>query len=332
MTEQTDATGATSHGIATPGEMPPLVETHVRATSADRPLVGIAYIVASMLAMTCLDATAKYLVTRYPVIEIMALRGIVMILILSLFMRRSGGWSQLRSRNPWGQARRIFYSLAAPLLFFTALRDLPLADLTVMVFGASFFMTALSVPLLGEKVGAFRWTAIAIGFSGVIIAAQPSGEGSYLMTTFAIAASIAYAMLMIETRRVGYVDSIFTLTVYPVVGVTFISALAAPWDWVPVQTGDWPFLVATSVFALVAHYLINKAFTSAPVGTIAPFEYTALIWATIFGVVFFDDIPGPQVWLGAAIIVAAGIVIVRREARLNRLNKTAKNSGQNTTS
>ena len=141
------------------------------------------------------------------------------------------------------------------------------------------------------------------------------------MTVYAIAASIAYAMLMIETRRIGYVDSIFTLTVYPVIGVTLIVGLAAPLVWVPVQTSDIPFIVAMAIFGLAGHYLINKAFTSAPVGTIAPFEYTALIWATIFGVVFFDDIPGPQVWLGAAIIVSAGIVIVRREAKLNRAEK-----------
>lgn len=321
MTEHIEPIGSTARGIATPSENPPLVEPHLDPVPTDRPLVGIGYIVASMLAMTCLDAAAKFLVARYPVVELLALRGVVMIVFLSFFMARAGGWAQLRSHNPWGQARRIFYSLTAPLLFFTALRELPLADLTVMVFGASFFMTALSVPLLGEKVGAFRWSAIAVGFCGVVIAAQPSGEGSILMTVYAIAASIAYAMLMIETRRIGYVDSIFTLTVYPVIGVTLIVGLAAPLVWVPVQTSDIPFIVAMAIFGLAGHYLINKAFTSAPVGTIAPFEYTALIWATIFGVVFFDDIPGPQVWLGAAIIVSAGIVIVRREAKLNRAEK-----------
>jgi drug/metabolite transporter (DMT)-like permease len=102
-----------------------------------------------------------------------------------------------------------------------------------------------------------------------------------------------------------------------------ITALAAPLDWVAVQTSDIPFFVATGVFALVGHFFINKAFTSAPVGAIAPFEYTALIWATIFGFVFFNDIPGPQVWIGGAIIVSAGIVIVRREAKLSRAKKAA---------
>ncbi len=321
MTEINHPTGGPAPGIVAPLESPPLVAAHTEPSSTDRPLVGIGYIVASMLAMTCLDAAAKFLVARYPVVEILAIRGVIMFAIVLLFAAKSGGWSQLKTRDPWGQARRIFYSLTAPLLFFSALRELPLADLTVMVFGASFFMTALSVPLLGEKVGIFRWTAIAVGFSGVVIAAQPSGEGSMLMTLFAIAASIAYAMLMIETRRVGFVDSIFTLTVYPVVGVTLIAAAAAPFVWVPVQMADVPFIVATGIFALTGHFLINKAFTSAPVATIAPFEYTALIWATIFGVIFFDDIPGSQIWIGAAIIVSAGIVIVRREAKLNRVNK-----------
>ena len=321
MTEINTSGSAPAPGIVAPLESPPLVAAHTELTSTDRPLVGIGYIVASMLAMTCLDTAVKFLVAHYPVVEILAIRGVIMFAIVLLFAAKSGSWSRFKTRDPWGQARRIFYSLTAPLLFFSALRELPLADLTVMVFGASFFMTALSVPLLGEKVGVFRWTAIAVGFSGVMIAAQPSGEGSMLMTLFAIAASIAYAMLMIETRRVGFVDSIFTLTVYPVVGVTLITAAAVPFVWVPVQMADVPLIVATGVFALTGHFLINKAFTSAPVSTIAPFEYTALIWATIFGVIFFDEIPGSQIWIGAAIIVSAGIVIVRREAKLNRVNK-----------
>jgi len=317
----TGTTGTMARGIATPSETPPLVESHGDQSSTDRPLVGIGYVVASMLAMTCLDAAAKFLVVRYPVIEMLALRGLISVPILLLFMGRAGGWSKLKTNNPWGQVRRIFYSLAAPLLFFTALREMPLADLTVMVFGSSFFMTALSVPLLGEKVGLFRWSAIAVGFSGVMVAAQPSGESSILMTVYAITASIAYAMLMIETRRIGYVDSIFTLTLYPVVGVTIVTSLAAPFVWVPIDFSDAPLFVAVAMFGLGGHYLINKAFTSAPVGTIAPFEYTALIWATIFGVIFFDELPGSQVWIGAAIIVSAGIAIVRREAMLNRDKK-----------
>jgi drug/metabolite transporter (DMT)-like permease len=317
----TGASGTTARGIATPSETPPLVETHRDQSASDRPLVGIGYVVASMLAMTCLDAGAKFLVARYPVIEMLALRGLISVPVLLLFMGKAGGWAKLKTSNPWGQGRRIFYSLAAPLLFFTALREMPLADLTVMVFGSSFFMTALSVPLLGEKVGFFRWSAIAVGFSGVMVAAQPSGEISMLMTVYAIAASIAYAMLMIETRRIGYVDSIFTLTLYPVIGVTIVTSLAAPFVWVPIDLSDTPLFVAVAIFGLAGHFLINKAFTSAPVGTIAPFEYTALIWATIFGVVFFDELPGTQVWIGAAIIVSAGIAIVRREAMLNRSKK-----------
>ena len=321
MSNEDDPIGALTRGIATPSDSTPLVETHIDRSASDRPLVGIGYVVASMLAMTCLDAIGKVIVERYPVIEMMALRGFFTIPILLLFLKSSGGWSQLKTNNPWGQVRRIFYSLVAPFLFFTALRDLPLADLTVMVFGASFFMTALSVPLLGEKVGRFRWSAIAVGFSGVVIAAEPTGDGSVLVTIIAIAASVAYAMLMIETRRIGFVDSIYTLTAYPVIGVTIISALATPFVWVPMPMADLPYIAGVAIFGLLGIYLINKGFTSAPVGTVAPFEYTALIWATFFGYVFFDEIPGTQVWIGAAIIVSAGIAIVRRETILNRAKK-----------
>jgi drug/metabolite transporter (DMT)-like permease len=290
----------------------------VSATGQDRIMFGILLVVLAMLSMSLLDAVAKHLVATYPVIQMLALRGIVIILILLALMPRNGGLSTFKSANIWGQVRRIGYSLAAPVLFFTALRDLPLADVTVLVFGGSFFMTALSVPILGERVGIFRWSAIAIGFTGVVIAAEPTGEKFGMTTLFALSASIAYALLMIETRRTGFTDSIFTQTLYPALGVTMITALATPFMWVPLLASDIVWITLLGLFALTGHYLIYKAFSLAPVSVLAPFEYTSLVWATILGYFFFSELPGPQVWLGAAIIVASGLIIVWREASLSR--------------
>ncbi len=284
-------------------------------------MAGIGYIVLSMATMASLDAVAKHLVATLPVMEMLALRGIVMCLILLVWLPKAGGLRHLRTSKPWGHVRRMGYSLAAPLLFFTAIRDLPLADITVLVFGGSFFMTALSVPLLGERVGLFRWSAIGIGFIGVIIAAQPTGENFGFMTFIAISASVAYAMLVIETRRLGGSESAYTMTFYTTFGVTAAMCLATPFVWVPVADDAWPWLIALAVLALGSHVLLAKAFMLAPVSTIAPFEYTSLVWAAIFGYYIFDEIPGSNVWLGAAIIIAAGIFIVQREAKLTRSKK-----------
>ena len=281
-------------------------------------MLGIALVVGAMLCLSILDAMAKHLVATYPVVQMLSLRGIVIIAILLALMPRFGGFSTFRSANLPGQIRRIGYSLAAPVLFFTALRDLPLADVTVLVFGGSFFMTALSVPILGEKVGMFRWSIIAVGFTGVVIAAEPTGDRFGMTTLFAVSASIAYALLMIETRRTGFSDPIFTQTLYPAVGVTFMTALVTPFVWVPVNVTDIGWIALLGVFALSGHYLLYKSFSLAPVSVLAPFEYSALVWATILGYFFFNELPGMQIWIGAAIIVASGLIIVWREARLSR--------------
>ena len=285
------------------------------SVGGDRVMLGIAMVVLAMLALSMLDAVAKHLVATYPVTQMIALRGIVILAILLALMPRSGGLATLRSANIWGQVRRIGYSLAAPVLFFTALRDLPLADVTVLVFGGSFFMTALSVPILGERVGIFRWSAIAIGFTGVVIAAEPTGENFGINTFYAVCASVAYALLMIETRRTGFRDSVYTQTLYPAIGVTFMTALTTPFIWVPVQSADVPYIVLLGIFALTGHFLLNRAFSLAQVSVLAPFEYTALVWATVFGYVIFGDLPGFQVWVGAVLIVTSGLIIVWREAR-----------------
>jgi drug/metabolite transporter (DMT)-like permease len=214
--------------------------------------------------------------------------------------------------------RRAGYSIAAGFLFFTALRSLPLADITVLVFGGSFFMTLLSAPILGERVGLFRWSAVLIGFSGVVIAAQPSGDNFGPPTFFALSASLCYAMLVIETRRMSRTESTFALTFYTTFGGFLTMAIAAPFVWQPVAETAWPWLLLMAVFSPTAHVLLAKAFIHAPVSTIAPFEYTSLVWAAILGFVFFGDVPGANVWLGAAIVIAAGIIIVQREARLSR--------------
>ena len=286
--------------------------------ATDHVMLGIGLIVLSLLCMSMLDAVAKHLVATYPVTQMLALRGIVTIGIMLALMPRSGGLATIRTANLAGQIRRIGYSLAAPVLFFTALKELPLADVTVMVFGGSFFMTALSVPILGERVGIFRWSAIFIGFTGVVIAAEPTGEKFGMTTLFAVSASVAYALLMIETRRTGFQDSVYTQTLYPAVGVTFVVWLTTPFIWVPVQMADVGWIVLLGIFALTGHFLVYKAFSKAPVSVLAPFEYTALIWAALFGYFIFNEVPGAQVWLGAAIIVASGMIIVWREASLSR--------------
>jgi drug/metabolite transporter (DMT)-like permease len=285
---------------------------------SDRVMLGIGLMIAAMLSMSILDAVAKHLVATYPVVQMLALRGVVILAILFALMPRAGGLSTFRSANLPGQFRRIGYSLAAPVLFFTALKELPLADVTVLVFGGSFFMTALSVPILGERVGIFRWSAIAIGFTGVIIAAEPTGDNFGMTTLFAVSASIAYALLMIETRRTGFSDPLFTQTLYPAVGVTFMAWLTTPFIWVPVDIADTGWIALLGIFALTGHFFVYKAFGVAPVSVLAPFEYTALVWATLLGYFIFNELPGNQVWFGAAIIVISGMIIVWREARLSR--------------
>ncbi len=184
----------------------------------------------------------------------------------------------------------------------------------MVFFSAAFILTAASALVLKEQVGIHRWSAVMIGFVGDVIAMDPQGGGpvgSYLLV---LCATVIYAFIFISGKQLSKQDSVISLVFSLHLGMGVSASLLLPWVWVPVSTEVLGILLLMAMIALIAHYVFTLAFARADVSVLAPFEYTALVWATIIGCVIWLDFPSPRVWAGAVIIIGCGLYVIHREA------------------
>jgi len=288
-------------------------------------LAGIALVLTGIGALTVMDSVAKWLVgAHYSVMQILAFRGWIIVAGMLFLVPRLGGLAALKTARPGGHVLRIAVGFFAPYLFFSSLKTMPLADTTVIFFGgATFLMTALSVPLFKERVGAHRWAAICVGFVGVLIAAQPGSSVFQADAFYALGSGAAYALMMLATRWLGPSEGVFRQVFYFNLGLAVIGSASLPLVFVPMPMADFGIVLSMAALAVSGHYCTTKAFGLAPVGLLAPFEYSALVWSAILGYVFWDDIPGHPVLAGAGIIVASGVYLAHRETLAARRKKHA---------
>ena len=283
----------------------------------NRPAAGIGYIVIAMALFSAMDAVAKWLVADFSIFQILAMRGVFsIILLLPLLARGKGISGVLRTQNLKGQILRSMLGIGAMFTFFAALRNMELADATAIGFSGSLFMAALSVPLLGERVGPRRWAAILVGFCGVLIIVQPGSSTFQAASVLVLFSALFYALMMITTRWLSRSESNVSMVFYHSLVATVIGSVALPFVWVSPTPTDWVLFALMGLFATLAHLAIAEAFRSAPVAIVGPFEYSTLLWATIIGFVVWQDIPGPNVWYGSVLLIAAGIYILYRETKL----------------
>lgn len=277
-------------------------------------LPGILFMLAGVFVLTIMDVAAKLLVEAdYSPFQILAIRGWIITTCFIGWLSARGQLAALKTKRAHHYILRCAIGFFAPFLFFSALGLLPLADTVVLFFAAPFLMTALSIPLLKETVGPYRWAAILIGFVGVVIVMQPSGGTFQTGTLYAIGGCLAYSLVMIMTRWMSATESPVQMVFYFNLGTAVIGTCALPFIWKPMAMEHILILVAMAGVAMLGHILMTTAFSKAPIGAIVPFEYTALVWSTLFGFVVWGDFPANHVWLGAAIIVISGIYMLHRE-------------------
>jgi drug/metabolite transporter (DMT)-like permease len=207
----------------------------------------------------------------------------------------------------------------APFTFFTSLKVLPLADATVVFFSSTFILTAASALWLKERVGIHRWSAVGIGFIGVVIAMNPQGGGPLSYYLLVLCAATIYALIFITGKQLSKRDSVISMVFSLHLGMGLVATIALPWIWVPVNLEVFGELLLMAVIALVAHYVFAAAFARADVSALAPFEYTALVWATIIGYIIWLDIPATRIWIGAVIIIGCGLYVIHRESLRHRI-------------
>jgi drug/metabolite transporter (DMT)-like permease len=280
---------------------------------------GNSYGVVAMLVavglLALMDAGLKALAAHYPPLQVAAMRGMVALPLVAAWVAwRRAGPSLLRVR--WGlHLMRGGLGIVMLGLFAYGLKRMPLTEAYTLIFVAPLLITALSGPVLGERVGALRWSMIALGFAGVLVVLRPSGAGLLSLAGLAVlAAAAAYAVSAITVRVLGRTDTsesmVFWLTAMLAVGA---GLLAAP-GWVAVRASDAPVLGVIAVTGFLGQIAITEAFRRAEASLIAPLEYTALAWGAGLDYVFWHTLPDSVTLVGAAIIIASGLVLLRREA------------------
>jgi len=281
-------------------------------------LIGIAWFQVAILCFAVMDAAIKYLTADFGTWQIMFFRGFFSLIPIAVLVARSGGVGTLRSRRPLSHVGRALVGIAAAFCFFYAYSLMPLADAYAIGFAGPLFMTALSVPVLGEKVGWRRWLAVLVGFTGVLVMLRPGQGVLSLEALVPLAAAAFYALTMLYVRILARTESNAAITFYFVVTMSAVAAIAMIPEWRTPQGWQWPLLIMVGVIGGVAQIAFTQAFRLTSPSLLAPFEYTAMIWAVLFGFVLFGDIPDKAIWIGGGIVVAAGLYIIHRETLLHR--------------
>ncbi len=269
---------------------------------------------ASVGLFSLMDAGLKTLSAHYPPLQVAALRGASSLpLVLAWALATVGPMQLLRVRWPLHLLRGVI-GIVMMASFVYALKRLPLSTAYSIFFVAPLLITALSVPFLGERVGPRRWTAIGIGLVGVLVVLRPTGEG--VLTTAGLAVlvgAVGYAVSAITVRVLARTDSTQAITFWLLaVMAVGAGALALP-NWVPLRIEDGWVIAAIGVGGALGQYTITEAFRQGEASLIAPLEYTALLWGVALDLALWGVLPDEITWLGAAIIIASGLYLLRRE-------------------
>ncbi len=287
-------------------------------TRSQNPVAGIAFILAGVLALTLSDAFAKSLTAHYPPIQILFLRASIALPIVTGMVIAIAGQRALRSRYLPIHLLRGAINIAAAVCFYTGLMHLQLAENTAVAFAAPLFVTVLSVLVLKEGVDKHRWAAVLIGFLGVLLIVRPGMDSFQPAALFPLTTALLYGGMMMTARAIGPTEGMLTTTLYIVVGQVVFSVLAIPWYWEPIQWPHLPFFLAVALCSTLGLGLITQAFRVAPASVVAPFDYSGLLWATVMGWLFWDEIPDRLAYLGILLIAGSGLYIALREARASR--------------
>jgi drug/metabolite transporter (DMT)-like permease len=288
--------------------------------------IAIAVMLLAMLMFTLNDVMGKWLVATYSVGQVLLIRSAAAMIVLSPFLWRDGLKPLFAVERPGMQALRVLLSSAEVYCFYFAVITLPLADVMTYWLAAPIYVAAMSPFLLGERVGWRRWLAILIGFGGVVIALEPSAATLTAPALISIVGSFCFAFMMLSGRALrGTPDT--TLVFWQIVGAGLFGVVTAPFGWVTPTAPDLALLGLLGVVAMAAHMLVNRALKLADAAVVAPFQYTLLFWAVIFGFIVFGDVPRPAMLVGAAVIVAAGLFIFFRERMLEKQGLTNGSAG-----
>jgi len=269
--------------------------------------------VAGSALLSLNDALLKWLAADLPVGQLLFVRGCFALSLITLLAWR--GRASLRIINFPAQTARALLTVASTFAFITGLRYMPLAEAIAIAFAGPLFVTLLAALLLREQVGWRRWSAVALGFCGVLIMLRPGGEALNWAAFLPLSASLGGALRDIITRKMSVTESTFATLAYTTLAVTLAGLCTLPLGWPALQNSDIALLAGASILVASAHFLLIETFRLAEASLVAPFKYLSIVWGTLYGFLIWGDVPGVWVWLGSALLISSGLYIFYREAR-----------------
>jgi len=275
-------------------------------------LAGIGYMMVAVFLFAVTSATGKWMVAKYPVGEFLAIRAGATLLLLVPLIWRAGITAFRAAPRPALQLLRILLSSAEVSMFFWAVVYMPLADATTFYLAAPIYVTVLSVLLLGERVGWRRWSAVLIGFAGVVIALRPSAASVTLPALIVLCGSILYSMLLITTRMLREThDAVLMTGQY--LGAFAVGIALLSYGWIMPSLFDLAFMACLGAASVLSLYCMVRALKLTSASVVAPYQYLVIFWAMLFGWWGFGEVPDAYTIVGATIIIATGLYIYARE-------------------
>ncbi len=276
-------------------------------------LKGIAFLMLASIVLSLMALIIKLLGQHLHIAQILLLRQIGMAILVAPAILRNFPDS-LHSERPGLQWMRVFCALVAMLCGFTAVIHMPLADATAIFFAKSFFVTIFAVIFLAEIVGVYRWSAVLVGFVGVLIMLQPGTDNFSIYGLASLVGAAGAAGVMILLRLMSRIDSAVTIMTYGSLGVGLVMLVPGIYVWQPPTVPEWFLLAALGVVSYFGQKCNIFAYKHGEASLLASLDYVRLLWATLFGFLVFDQFPGLPTWIGAAIVIIAAIFTIYREA------------------
>ncbi len=275
---------------------------------------GIRLMVGAMACFIVNDSLVKIASASLPAGQLIFVRGAMASLWVLAVMRATGVEARLGQLARGWVAGRAAIDAFASLAYLISLFHLPIANATAINMASPLFIVALAVPLLGERVDAARGLAVAVGFAGVLLVIQPRVEGFNAFALLCLGATFLHALRDFATRKVPAGIPSLAITLSTAVAVTLLAGLLSAFQgWVAIGAREWALLATASVFLATGYHLIIASVRAGDVSVVAPFRYSGLLFALVIGWAVWGDVPNALAWAGIALLIAAGLYLVRRE-------------------
>ena len=283
------------------------------ASRAQNIPLGIGLMLGSILVFSINDVLGKWLAAGYSAPQILLFRSVASAVLLVPVIARVGWRALFDVQRPGLQIFRALCATVEVVLFYTAVRYLPLADAMTYYLAGPIYVTLMAALFLHERVGWRRWLAVLIGFGGVVIALGPSAAAFGWPALIAFSGSVLYSIFLVTTRTLRATrDSV--MAAWQVAASLLLGLITAPLAWTPLaHVYDGALLALLGVASLAAMIGVNRSLALAPASVVVPYQYTMIVWAVIFGFFVFGNVPEMQTLVGAAIIIGAGLFIFFRE-------------------